>query len=753
MKSILAGSLFVLSIGACRSPTPAWHPAPGPLMTRWGREVDPDHVLPEYPRPQLEREQWLNLNGPWQFAAAVTDEAPPFGRDLAEHILVPFPIESSLSGIARPVERAWYRRELEIPDAWRRERVLLHFGAVDWEARVFVNGRPCLTHRGGYDPFTVDITEALIAGDRQELIVGVYDPTDRKAAPNGDAHRGEDGEQPRGKQVMKPEGIWYTPSSGIWQTVWLEPVPEFRIESLRVVPLSHVDAVRIRTESTDNTVHASVEAVAYDHGREVGRVRGRPNTDLLLALPGAQRWSPDDPFLYDLKVTLRDGDAIEDEVASYFGMRSIEVVKDAQGVPRIALNGAPLFEIGVLDQGFWPDGLYTAPSDAALRSDIERMKELGFNLARKHVKVEPERWYTWCDRLGLLVWQDMPSGDNQTPESKAEFETELDHVIDALRNHPSIITWVVFNEGWGQFDTARLTQHVKGKDPSRLVSNASGWTDEKCGDLVDAHVYPGPGAPKMEPVRAAVLGEFGGLGLALPEHTWETKSWGYRGVGDRDDLTLGYEGLLRRVYELRDNDGLCAAVYTQLTDVETECNGLITYDREIVKPDVARTSAANRGEFKPLEMLVPTSRDEATTWRFRFDEPTDSADGLHWFDAKYDDSGWKEGPAGFGTQGTPGAVVRTEWKSSDIWLRRSFTLASPPRSTIQFLVHHDEDVEIYVNGVLAARAGGYTTTYELLALSAESRAALKTGANVLALHCKQTTGGQYIDVGIVAEKE
>jgi hypothetical protein len=719
------------------------------LSTRFSRDIDPEHVLGEYPRPQLVRTEWKSLNGLWQFAEARAGDAPPFGRELDERILVPFPIESSLSGIARrehASERHWYRRTIDVPRAWRNERVMLHFGAVDWEARVYVNGRELAVHRGGYDPFSLDITDALAPDASQELVVGVFDPSDG-------------GDQPRGKQVRKPESIWYTPSSGIWQSVWIEPVPEFRIDSLHLDPLARLTAVRVRVESTDNTVHASIEAVAYDHGREVGRVHGRPNVDLVLAIPDGRRWSPSDPFLYDLRVTLRDGERVEDEVESYFGLRSVEIAKDELGVPRIFLNGAPVFEMGVLDQGFWPDGLYTAPSDDALRSDIERMKELGFNLVRKHVKVEPDRWYAWCDRLGLLVWQDMPSGDNKTPEAKHEFESELDRMLFALRNHPSIVTWVVFNEGWGQFDTQRLVKHVKQIDPSRLVSNASGWTDEHCGDLVDRHEYPGPGAPPIESgesgetARAAVLGEFGGLGLAIPEHTWEAKSWGYRGVEDREQLTSGYEALLRRVYELRDRAGLSAAVYTQLTDVETECNGLITYDREIVKSDVARTRAANRGEFKPLERLVPDASDAPATWRYRFDAPVEDASSPRWFDASYDDSHWKEGAAGFGTEGTPGAVVRTRWSTSDVWLRRKFTLEHGLSGRVHFIVHHDEDVEIYIDGVLAARAGGFTTNYELLPMSAEACAALKPGTHVLAVHCKQTSGGQYIDVGIVSEQD
>jgi hypothetical protein len=740
MRSSFTVALATVIVAGCASAPVAWRRAPSPLVTTWGKDVEPEHVLAEYPRPQLVRGEWMSLNGVWQFAEAAADEPPPLARELSEHILVPFPIESALSGVARRVERAWYRRTIDVPSAWRRDRVVLHFGAVDFEARVLVNGAELATHRGGYDPFDVDVSDALRPGSEQELVVGVFDPSDG-------------GDQPRGKQVRKPDGIWYTPTSGIWQSVWLERVPEFHIQALHLVPLVHAGALRVRADATDNTVNASVEAVAFDHGREIGRVRGRPNGDLLIALPNAHTWSPQDPFLYDLEVTLRDGERVEDRVKSYFGMRSIEVVKDASGTPRIALNGTPAFAVGVLDQGFWPDGLYTAPSDEALKSDIARMKELGFTLARKHVKVEPDRWYSWCDRLGLLVWQDMPSGDNKSPESKQEFESELERLIFARWNHPSIVAWVVFNEGWGQFDTERLTKHTKEIDPSRLVSNASGWTDAHCGDLVDRHEYPGPGAPAIGSTRAAVLGEFGGLGLAIPDHTWEARSWGYRGAEDAEDLTFGYESLLRRAYELRDRAGLCAAVYTQLTDVETECNGLLTYDRALVKGDAARIARANRGEFAPFATVLADSEASAATWRYRFDAPEEAAGGPRWFGATYDDSAWKRGPAGFGTQGTPGAVVRTTWSTNDIWLRREFELAAAPRGRVRFRCHHDEDVEIYLNGVLAARAGGFTTGYELLALTPAGSSALRAGANTLAVHCKQTTGGQYIDVGIVVEKE
>lgn len=727
-------------LAACSATRPVARSAapregPGPLMTRWGASLDPGRVLPEHPRPQFEREEWLCLNGPWEFAEAREGEPPPFARTLPERILVPFPVESSLSGIGRRAERVWYRRAFDVPSGWRGRRILLHFDAVDWESRVFVNGKELATHRGGYDAFTIDVTEALQDGGPQELVVGVHDPTDA-------------GGQPRGKQVREPEGIWYTPSTGIWQTVWLEPVPDARIRGLELATDFETRRLWIRTvhipDAASRGVAHVLEAVAYADGKEVARASGRAGAELVLEIPGARPWSPWDPFLHDLRLQLVREGRVVDTVYSYFGMRSIEVAKDESGIPRILLNGSPLFEVGVLDQGFWPDGICTAPSDAALRSDVELAKKLGFNLIRKHVKVEPDRWYTWCDRLGVLVWQDMPSGDNRTADDRRQFGTELERLIQLRRNHPSIIAWVVFNEGWGQHDTARLVERVRELDPTRLVSNASGWTDESCGHIVDVHAYPGPAAPRVEAARAAVLGEFGGLGLHVEGHSWRPESWGYRGVADREELTSGYVNLLRRAWELGDTGGLCAVVYTQLTDVETECNGLVSYDREVVKVDVDRVRAANKGVFPKLTLVVPTSQARGLAWRHRFEAP-----GASWQDARYDDSSWSSGPGGFGVEGTPGAVVRTEWSTSDIWLRRTIALDGGPLDDLALYVHHDEDVEIWIDGILAAKAGGYTTGYEPLAISAEARAALTPGEHVLAVHCRQTSGGQYVDVGIV----
>jgi hypothetical protein len=749
VNSSLLASGMLLVLSAIPAAAADWTPAKGPLTTRWAKDVDPAKVHPEYPRPQLVRKDWLNLNGVWQLAFAKPDETAPVGKDLPERILVPFPVESALSGVMKRADRLWYRRTFTVPKEWAGQRVLLHFGAVDWEATVHVNGQNLGTHRGGYDGFSFDITPALKTTPEQELIVGVWDPSDA-------------GTQPRGKQVRKPGGIWYTPTTGIWQTVWLEPVPEAHITGLKIVPDLDNNKVRVTVMAAGAAEKDRVTIMVMEGDKSVA-VRGgnRVGEVVEAEFADVKPWSPESPFLYGLRVQLRHKNDTEfDTVQSYFGMRKVAVGKDDKGVPRLLLNGKFVFQVGPLDQGFWPDGLYTAPTDEALKYDIEITKKLGFNMTRKHVKVEPDRWYYWCDRLGLLVWQDMPSGDRgvadgkgeitRTPESAKQYDLELKRMLDGLHNHPSIIMWVVFNEGWGQFDTVRVTNWTKQHDPTRLVNCASGWNDMKVGDVHDIHVYPGPGAPQPESVRAGVLGEFGGLGLGVDGHTWAQKTWGYRGTQDSADLTHKYERLLARAWRLKDERGLSAAVYTQITDVETEANGLLTYDRDVIKVDLERVAAVNRGDLSrvpPTQVVVPTSQEQGLVWRYTFDKPAGD-----WFAANFDDSGWKEGPGGFGTKGTPGAVVRTEWKTADVWLRREFTLPDGPLANLALNVHHDEDVEIYINGVLAARARGYTTEYEELPLSAAARAALRPGKNVFAVHCHQTTGGQYVDVGIVGYK-
>jgi beta-galactosidase/beta-glucuronidase len=612
MRSVALPAAFVF---ICLSPAPSlaedWRPAAAPLTTAWGRQVTPADAWREYPRPQLVREAWQSLNGLWNYAiverpAGETGVPPADGTPPAAwdgKILVPFCVESSLSGVGRavaPSQLVWYRRLLTVPDAWRGRRVLLHFDAVDWQATVWLNGTRLGDHAGGSDPFSFDVTDRLRAGDN-ELWVRVWDPTEHAA-------------QPRGKQHSKPYNIWYTPVTGIWQSVWLEPVPQ-----------SHVTGVFPTADLAGGAVEFTVDVAAAAGTTPAAEVRivgdvgaGRgvlataaAGRTIRCPVPEPRLWTPDDPHLYPVDVELLAADGtVLDRVDTYFAMRSIAVGKDAAGIPRLLLNGTPLFQFGPLDQGWWPDGLLTPPSDAAMRYDLEVLKKLGMNMLRKHIKVEPARYYHHCDRLGLLVWQDQPSGmqagRNQkaqpdgaedavfTAEEKAQFRTELGRMIDRLRFFPSIVVWVPFNEGWGQHDTNQILEWVKDRDPTRLVDGPSGWTDRGVGDLKDKHEYPGPAMFPTMPDRASVLGEFGGLGLPIKGHLWkEADNWGYKTYASEAELRAAYRGLIDRLHGLI-GQGLAAAVYTQTTDVEIEVNGLLTYDRAILKLDPEEAAAWHR---------------------------------------------------------------------------------------------------------------------------------------------------------------
>ena len=737
MRSMIrtaAGAVGLLpaAMAAVLAQSPAPPQAPARLVTRWAADVRPDRVLPEYPRPQMTRADWQNLNGSWQYAITARQSDAP--AEFAGPILVPFAIESVLSGARKavtPDQYLWYRRSFEAPRRQPGGRILLHFGAVDWEAAVSVNGKPVGEHRGGYDPFTFDITDALRPSGTQEIVVRVWDPTDK-------------GPQPRGKQTLNPRGIWYTAVTGIWQTVWLEPVPAAYIAALRIDPDVDAGVVRVQVDAAGAApAGATAQIEAFDGSSSIAKASGRAGESIAVRIPSPKLWSPSTPFLYDMTVRLSTGDSVK----SYFGLRKIAVAKDADGVNRLFLNGAPLFQFGQLDQGWWPDGLYTAPTGEALRFDIETQKKMGFNAIRKHVKVEPARWYYECDRLGMMVWQDMPSGDNDTPDGIEGFGRELTGVIAALRNHPSIVMWVPFNEGWGQHQTEKYVAAISQQDPTRLVNNASGWNDVPVGQIVDGHAYPGPAGPPQNPTRAAVIGEFGGLGLPLEGHTWlEKGNWGYRSYTSPEALEKAYRDLLAQL-RLQIANGAAAAIYTQTTDVEIEVNGLMTYDRAVMKLPVEGLASWHAPLYRTpprMTAVVKAADLEPATWRYTSTQPPDG-----WMREGFDVSGWAEGKSGFGRKDTRWGPVGTEWTTSDLWLRRTFDLKSTSLANPHLKIFHDDGAEVYLNGQPVATLAGSSGGYTFVPLDGTARKLLKPGTNTLAIHVHQERGGQYIDAGIV----
>ena len=591
------GFLFVVCI--CVLQTFAqWKPAGDKIKTSWAEKIDVKNVLPEYPRPIMERAEWVNLNGLWDYAILKAGLAEPSKFD--GQILVPFAVESSLSGVQKTVgdeNEVWYKRNFTVPSKWKNNKILLHFGAVDWKSEIWLNDIKIGSHTGGYTPFSFDIQPFLNKTGDQKLVVRVWDPTDN-------------GFQPRGKQTSKPNSIWYTAVTGIWQTVWMEPVADKYIENIRTNSNIDKSQLTVAVESNGTTSADVVEVRVYEGKNILSTTKVSSCEKLEISIPDAKLWSPETPFLYTMKINLISNGKVIDQVDSYFAMRKISTKRDKNGIVRLELNNKTYFQFGPLDQGWWPDGLYTAPTDEALKYDIQKTKDFGFNMIRKHVKVESARWYMHCDQLGMLVWQDMPSGDHspqwqshnyfngnelkRTAESEANYRKEWKGIMDFVYSNPSVVCWVPFNEAWGQFKTPEIVEWTKSYDPSRLVNPASGGNHYPVGDMLDLHNYPGPEMYLYDGQRPTVLGEYGGIGLALEGHLWASdKNWGYVQFKNSKEVTDEYVKYAESLLKMS-KSGFSAGVYTQTTDVEGEVNGLMTYDRKVIKIDEQRVREINK---------------------------------------------------------------------------------------------------------------------------------------------------------------
>lgn len=731
------------------------------MSTPWTEEVNPDKLFPQYPRPQMTRNNWVNLNGYWEYTIQPKETKAP--KDYEGEILVPFPVESKLSEVKQLVgdeNYLWYKKEFKSSQINANEKLLLHFGAVDWEATIFINGKEVGTHRGGYDPFSFDISKYLKKNGEQEMIVRVWDPT-------------SDGMQARGKQLNDPRGIWYTPVTGIWQTVWLETVPENFIKHLKITPDVDNRKAKVDLKLSPLSANGTIEIKVFADEKQVGNNEipigaKSVKANLVLDIPEPVLWTPKNPFLYDVKISLKDSKGeVLDEVESYFGMRKISLGKDANGYTRILLNDKPLFQFGLLDQGWWPDGLYTAPTEEAMVHDIKVTQDLGFNMLRKHVKVEPARFYYHCDKMGMLVWQDMPSGfihnkkdvqhvkhdakvDWERPkESAVQFEKELKSMIDNFYSFPSIVVWCPLNEGWGQYDTERIAEWVKTYDPSRLVDAPSGWADRKVGDMIDVHLYPGPGMELPEDGRASVLGEFGGLGWPVEDHLWwDKRNWGYLTYDDKESFRKEFTSLIENLQGLI-SWGLSAAIYTQTTDVEGEVNGVMTYDREVIKLDKEETRALIEPLYQPWwnkHVIIPDSEHEAQSWQVNFEEP----DG-NWKNREYDGFNWPSHHAPFtAEENNPFLPPSTKWSSEELYARKAFHLKKiPERIFIKYYAPKTQ-VKLYINGQLVKEledGGGRKRHYTHLLLN-DITEYLQPGENILAIEATGTDGVRALDMGL-----
>ena len=791
----------------------AWEPAENVLMTEWGEKVTPENAWREYPRPQMVRdlyEKWQNLNGLWDYAITPRGSGIPEKWD--GKILVPYPVESALSGVKRllkPDEEIWYRRTFK--GVFGGERLLLHFGAVDFCTQVFLNGVEVTAepHENGILPFTLDVTDYVkpfvptrisskwppdydSEPDNNELVVCVWDPTD-------------EGMQATGKQSLNPNGCFYSRVSGIWQTVWLERVPrdmyieDYRVDtdidsgtaSITVRTKGHVPGAKLKivitkaepqlagrkTMPEDEFFKAWRAAPStplhllpppLERGSGTERIIAELEVDdwskpVVIPIPDPALWSPERPDLYTLKLELTFGKRGRDNVLGYFGMRKIEWKRDEMGVPRLYLNNRKYFMYGTLDQGWWPDGLLTPPSEDAMRFELDFLKKAGFNMLRKHIKVEPLSYYALCDTMGILVWQDMPSGPGNTDDRYAMYRRDLREMVDLLRGCPSVVMWVPYNESWGQpgkEKTNMTLNWLKQYDPSRPVDGPSGWNDYGVGDTRDMHRYPGPGMFPVMADRVSVLGEFGGLGLDVPGHLWEQEHWGYVHDDTREAFQARYRELMKQLAVLA-SEGLAAAVYTQTTDVERETNGLLTYDRKVVKYPADELAALHRAVYEAAKVtqlrvdvpLAPDSRSGETRWR-----STETAPDGDWTAPDFDDSAWNESFGAFGNdrilEDFHGLKCGTQWESDNLWLRREFTIEEDPAPFFELVLSmfYDEGPEIWLNGTKIVSREGYTTRYETFVLPEDACRALKQGRNVLAVHVRNAEGGAYFDIGLKAVK-